>query len=300
MNLNINTNENNHNIYKNTNEFEYNIIKYLQQNPFVRKRELVEYLRTEYNKKRGYSVENINRKLADMEKKGIIIILRYNELERFGIKEDDKRSRYVTLKRTEKIAEHLDSVINKVTSANPIQQKMALKEIEKYRQRYVLTPKQLDILVSQLNTEDIPLVEHILRIVYTYVDKKGIEPFNESEIIQMLRRLLSKYPEPLTKYKNLRTHIIYLLGHYNDISVIERLKRDAETLDNLHNIIGDYESDYTANIIEENREDLYNFEEKLRLEGRDEPAQFIAEIRVRALIHLGLHDDPLKDSVRGW
>ncbi|NPE31637.1 hypothetical protein HNV12_27515 [Methanococcoides sp. SA1] len=174
---------------------------------------------------------------------------------------------------------------------------MALKEIENYEQNYVLNPKQLDLLVSQLKTDDITLIDHILRILYTYIDKKNIEPANELETIKILRILLNKYPEPLNhSLKKLRTNIIYLLGHYNDASVIERLKNDAETLENLHKIVHDYESEYTANIIEEHREELYDFEEQLRLDDKEEQAQFIAEIRVRALINLGMKEDPFKES----
>lgn len=300
MNLNINTDKNNYNSYKNTNEFEYNVISILQTIPFIRKRDLIEKLRTKFKKTRGYSVENIQRKLYDMQGKGILLVLKFENLQQFGIKDDDKRSCYVTLRRTEEILSHLDSVINKLKFNNPIQQKMALKEIERYEQNYVLNPKQLDLLVSQLKADDITLIEHILRIIYTYIDKKNIDPANESETIENLRLLLDRYPEPLTRYTNLRTHIIYLLGHYNDASVIERLKKDAETLENLHDIVHDYESEYTANIIEEHREELYNFEEQLRLDGEDEPAQFIAEIRVRSLINLGMKEDPFKDNVRGW
>ena len=287
-------------MYRKSIDFDTEVIDYLSKRGYVRRRQLLLDLMDIHKNDSGYSEKSLNRKIDSMVKRQIVTILKYEELHKFGIGEDDKRSSYLTLKKTEKIKEHIDNVIEKISSDNPIQQKMALKELERYGKQHVLTPKQLDILVSQLDTEDIDLIDHILRLVYTYIDKKNIEPSNKSETVMMLRTLLNKYPGPLPRHKNLRTHFIYLLGHYKDNAVIERLKKDAEELDTPRDVIHDYESYYTANIIEEHREELYDFEEELRLEGKEESAQFIAEIRVRAMIHLGMHDDPLKDNVRGW
>ncbi|WP_406661899.1 hypothetical protein V7O66_05140 [Methanolobus sp. ZRKC3] len=117
-------------------------------------------------------------------------ILRYKDIDKFGIKEDDKRASYLTLRKTEKISSHIDTVIEKLSSDNPVIQKMALRELEKYGKQYVLTPNQLDILIAQLGTEDIDLIDHILRIVYTYIDKKDIEPYSKHEAVKMLRSLL--------------------------------------------------------------------------------------------------------------
>jgi hypothetical protein len=174
---------------------------------------------------------------------------------------------------------------------------MALKELERYEKHCLLNPSQLDILISLLGTEDIDLIGNILRIVYTYIDKKDIEPYNKAEAIKMLRTVLNRYPKPLPhNHKNLRTYLIFLLGHYHDYAIVERLKKDAEELDNLQEM-HDYDSNYTANVIEEHRGELYEFEEKLKLEGQEEPAQFIGQVRVQAMIHLGMHDDPFKQNI---
>ncbi|WP_157196636.1 hypothetical protein [Methanococcoides burtonii] len=112
--------------------------------------------------------------------------------------------------------------------------------------------------------------------------------------------MIQRIPEPLSRHSNLRSHIIYLLGFYNDPAVVERLKKDAVTLDHLHEIKEEYKLGTAANIIEEHREELYDFEEKLRLENKIEEAQFIAEIRATALIDLGLKDNPFKSDVKDW
>ncbi|WP_048063187.1 hypothetical protein [Methanococcoides burtonii] len=174
MNLSINTDKNNYNSYKNTNEFEYNTTSILQEIPFMRKRDLIKKLRTQFKKTRGYSVENIQKKLYEMQGAGILLVIKYEFLQNYGIKDDDKRSTYVTLRRTEERASHLDTAINKLQSNNPIKQKMALKEIENYEKHYALNPKQLDILVSILETDDSDLLDHVLRIIYNYVEYKKI------------------------------------------------------------------------------------------------------------------------------
>lgn len=283
-------------MYSKTEEFDIEIIKYLAEKGFVRRRELIADLIKTHKNESGYSTKSINRKLDSMVKQGKITILKYEDLKKFGIEEDDKRSSYVTLKKTEKITEHIDRVLENITSKNPVQQKMALKELDLYKKQHVLTPNQLDVLVSQLDIEDIAVVDNLLRIVYTYIDTRKIDTFSKHETINMLRLLLNKYPVPLKHYKSLRTHVIHLLGYFNDHTVIERLEQDAETLENLSDIIQDYESYYTANLIEDHREELYLFEEKLRLEGKKDSAQFVSNIRAKAMMHLGMYDDPFEPA----
>jgi hypothetical protein len=287
-------------MYKKKANFDIEVIDYLSKKGYVRRRDLLQYFMELHKGDKdysGYSEKSINRKLDSMVKRKLISILKNDDLKRFGIQETDKRSSYLTLKRTEKITEHIDTIIEKISSDNPIKQKMALREIERYEKQYIFTPIQLDTLVSQLDTEDLELIDQIIRIIYTYLDKKNIEPYNEPATINMLRKLLNRYPHPLPSNKNLRGYVIFLLGHYNDYAVIERLKKDAEELGNLHEVLGEYESSYTANVIEEHREELYKFEEKLRLESKGEQAQFIAQARVQAMIHLGMHEDRFKQNI---
>ncbi|WP_321431134.1 hypothetical protein [uncultured Methanolobus sp.] len=279
-------------MYKKGLNFDLEVKDILSKQGYVRRAQLIQTLMNRHKRDSGYSEKSINRKIDSMVKRGIVTKLKGDALKKAGIRVEDGRASFFTLKKTEDIKRHIDTIIGKIASNNPIIQKMALKELEKYKKRYTLNPSQLDILIAQLDTEDIDLIDHILRIVYTYIDIKNIEPYNRHEAIKMLRTLLNKYPKPLPhRHKNLRTHFIYLLGHYKDSAVIDRLKKDAEELDNLHEM-EDYDSNYTAHVIEEHREELYEFEEKLRLEDKEEPAQFIAQVRVRAMIHLGMYDDP--------
>lgn len=287
-------------MYKKRTDFDTEVTDYLSQKGYARRRDLMQYLVDLHKGDKdysGYSEKSINRKLYSLIDRGVLSVLKYEDLKRFGIEEEDKRSSYLILRKIEEISSHIDTVIDRLSSDNPIIQKRALKELEKFKKINVLNPNQLDILIAQLDTEDIDLIDNILRIVYTYIDKRGIEPYNKPETIKMLRGLLAKYPIPSEKeaYKNLRTHFIFLLGHYNDYAVVERLKKDAEELDNLHEM-HDYDTKYTANVIEEHREELYEFEEKLSVEGKKESADFIAQVRVIAMTHLGMHDDLFKEN----
>jgi len=283
-------------MYKKGLDFDTEVIDILSKKGFVRRAQLIQTLKSKHRRDSGYSEKSINRKLDSMVKRGIVSKLKGDALKQAGINIDDGRASYFTLKKSDDIRRHIDSVIDNISSDNTIKQKMALKELERYEKHCLLNPSQLDILISLLGTEDIDFIGNILRLIYTYVDKKDIEPYNKAEAVKMLRTLLNRYPKPLPhNHKNLRTHLIFLLGHYNDYAVVERLKMDAEELDNLQEM-HDYESNYTANVIEEHREELYKFEEKLRLEGKEESAQFIAQTRVTAMIHLGMYDNPFEQN----
>ncbi|MDG6244852.1 MAG: hypothetical protein QCH31_10780 [Methanolobus sp.] len=278
-------------------DFDTEVIGILSKKGFVRRTQLIQILKNKHRGDSGYSEKSINRKLDSMVRRGIVSKLKGDALKKAGINIEDGRASYFTLKKSDDIRRHIDSIIDNISSDNTIKQKMALKELERYEKHCLLNPSQLDILISLLGTEDIDLIGNILRIVYTYIDKKDIEPYNKAEAIKMLRTVLNRYPKPLPhNHKNLRTHLIFLLGHYHDYAIVERLKKDAEELDNLQEM-HDYDSNYTANVIEEHRGELYEFEEKLRLEGQEEPAQFIGQVRVQAMIHLGMHDDPFKQNI---
>ncbi|MBP1908249.1 hypothetical protein [Methanolobus bombayensis] len=283
-------------MYKKGLDFDQEVRRILSNQGYVRRSQLIQTLKNKHRGDSGYSDKSINRKLDSMVDRGIVSKLKGDTLKKAGIRVEDGRASFFTLKKTEEIRRHIDTIIGKISTNNPIIQKMALKELERYEKHCLLNPLQLDILIAQLDTEDIDLIDNILRIVYTYIDKKDIEPYNRQEAIKMLRSLLNKYPKPLPHgHKNLRTHFIFLLGYYNDSAIIDRLKKDAEELDNLHDLL-DYNSNYTAFVIEDHREELYDFEEKLRLEGKEEPAQFIAQVRVIAMTHLGMHDDHFKEN----
>jgi hypothetical protein len=77
--------------------------------------------------------------------------VKYSDFEKLGIQETDKGDSYLTLKDISKIKEHMDKILEKLGSEEHMRQKMALKEIACYEQTYVLTPVQLNLVITQFN-----------------------------------------------------------------------------------------------------------------------------------------------------
>lgn len=274
--------------------FDREVKEYLMQKGYARRRQLIQYLMKKHENERGYSLKSINRKLDNLIKQGIIVRLKYSDIKKLGIKDTDKRASYLTLKDISKIKTHMDNVFERLSSEEAIKQKIALKEIARYEQTYVLTPEQLDLVVTQFDKGigkdniDNELANTLLLLLNISILKKGIEPTNNKKTISLLVKLLDKYPDPSATNVSIKTHIIHLLGHYGHKAVIEQFIKDAKTLQSPFSVENVYNTEYTANIIEEHREELYELEEELAIEGRDKASQFVSNIRSNALEILGL------------
>ncbi|MHC1754520.1 MAG: hypothetical protein AB9861_03660 [Methanosarcina sp.] len=279
-------------------DFDTEVKNYLTQKGYARRRQLIKDLMEIHKNELGYSLKSINRKLDKLKNQGIIIRLEYSDFGKLGIEDTDKNASYLTLKNISKITEHMDKILERLDSEEPMKQKMALKEIARYEQTYVLTPVQLDLVVAQFDKNidkgniDDELTDKLLLLLDRYILKKDIEPTNKAKTIDLLVKLLDKYPVPVSTHVNLRTHIIYLLGHYGHKAVIERFMEDARTLQDPFSVENVYNTEYTANLIEEHREELYKLEEELAIEGKDNASQFVSNIRTEALINLGLYKNP--------
>ncbi len=279
-------------------DFETEVKRYLTQKGYVRRKQLIEDLMKRHKNELGYSLKSINRKLDNLINLETIIRLESSDLGKLGIEDTDGRASYLTLKDVSKIKGHMDKILDRLGSEEPIKQKMALKEIARYEQTYVLTPVQLDIVIAQFDknieegTIDEELADKLLLLLDRYILKKDIEPTNKVKTIDLLVKLLKKYPVPVSTHVNLRTHIIYLLGHYGHKAVIERFMEDARALQDPFSVENVYNTEYTANLIEEHREELYRLEEELAIEGKENASQFVSNIRTEALINLGLYKTP--------
>lgn len=268
--------------------FETNIADYLTRKGLVRREELVKYLQEKHKGEVGYSKASVERKLSDLVNEGFLTKLDHKEVAKFGIKEDDKRASYLTLKHSFDVKKHLDQVFSLLETGDVVDRKMALKEVEIYNQRYVLTPNQLDILIQNLDSDDLDFVDSLVRVLNNEVLKKGVEPANEKIFVKKLRDLLKKHPEPIKGHVNMRTYIICLLGHYNDPIVIERLTKDVSEMENPDAVKNDYWHEHTARLIENHRTELFDLERQLRKDNKEKGAQLINEIRFRALSLLGM------------
>ncbi|WMW22418.1 hypothetical protein RE476_00960 [Methanolobus mangrovi] len=270
-------------------DFDTEVITYLNYVGHIRRKELVNDLMSEHKDERGYSQKSIDRKLGILVKTGQIKVLKEpEELERYGIDREDGKASYLVSKRTSELKEYLDNMIDLLKNGDDIEKREALVELDTFKNSYVLDSVQLDLLVQSLDTTNKKLIMQIINILYEYIDKRRRDPLNRDTFIEKLRDLLTRYPERENNNDHLRTALIHLLGYYNDQSVIDQLMKDVNTLDNLSSVQPDYETWYTATILESNRELLFDIITKLRRDKREKEATFLSSIRHKARVHLGM------------
>ncbi|MCC4771836.1 hypothetical protein FXV91_17195 [Methanosarcina sp. DH2] len=265
-------------------DFETEVIDYLSEKGHVRRGQLIKYLIESHPGDRGYSKKSIERKLANMHKAELILILKdLQDLEKHGIEKEDGKASYVFAKNSIERTRHIDTIFNLLKTGDEIDKKMVLDEIKRYEKRYVLNPSQLDLLVLNLDNKDTCLIDNLLEILYKHIIDKGIKPGNKTILLEKLRDLLERYPEEHKKHTMLRRRVIWLLGFYNDKAIIEQLKKDVEA-GILSRQKGDYWNWSTVRVIEEGRTELFYLENRLRKEGNIETADALAEIRNQAEI----------------
>lgn len=297
MNLNTNLVSYDTNNINNEVNFDTEVFNYLDANGHIRRRQLVKYLMDLHSDERGYSQKSIDRKLGILVKtKQIIILKQQDDLESYGIEKEAGNASYLVSKRTNEIKGYLNNLIEHLKSDDDVKKKEVLVEIENYKKMYVLDPVQLDLLVQSLDTDNKDIIDHIIRILYSYVGERGKEPKNKDLFINHLNNLVKKYPKHINNNDHLRTALIHLLGYYNDNCVIEQFVQDVNILENPFSVQHDYESKYTANIIESNRQLIFDLITKLRRENKDEAARFVSHIRHQARAHLGLLGSDVKPT----
>lgn len=295
MDANMSTNE----CYSTNNKYNFDteVLTYLDSVGYIRRRQLVSELIKNHQNERGYSQKSIDRKLSNLVKTGQMLVLKNEiELEEYGINREDGKAAYLISKRSSDIKKHLDSNFSLLESEDHDDQKLVLKELDSYQELYVLNRKQLDVLVRCLINANDELRAHLLRIIYSYVSKNKIEPWDEITFLQNLRLLLKQYPDIPKKHPAIRTHLILLLGYYNDNAIVDNLIEDARSIDDLNFVKNDYWFKETANVIENHREQLFELERELRKSGEIESANTIASIRYQARINLGWVKDQFADT----
>jgi hypothetical protein len=268
---------------KNKVEFETTVLDYLSPRCGVRRERLIEYLMESHPSETGYSEPSINRKLANMQKRSLILIEKDPDvLAQYGIKKEAENASYIFAKGAIEMVKHLDIVSNLLKKGNNTDIKMALDEFKRYEKDFFLDSNHLDDMVLRLDNEDAGIIDYLLYFLHTNITKKEIKPTNKTVFLDKLKNLLERYPDGHTKYTLLRYRVIGLLGDYGErVAVIEQLKKD-----NKEGRLSKFKNDYcdwtTAKVIEEARTELFFFENKLRKEGDTENANTLAEIRNQA------------------
>ncbi|UGV41608.1 hypothetical protein J7W08_04800 [Methanococcoides orientis] len=270
--------------------FEKEVTDYLSEKGYVRREKLIEDLIEKHSGDRGYSKPTIDRKLNKMIESKIILNPNYDELGKYNIEETDKRASYLIFTDTLKLKKHLDEILELLKSEDDIDKRLALKEIEYYKKKYVLDGSQLDSIIQNLDGEDQELIYELLLIIFDHIVNKKIKPLNEPDLLIKLRFLLKqKFKVPPT-HGSPKKYIIRLLGYYDDELVIEQLIKDAKTVKDLSSDRSCYTVNETSNVIEKHRTELFNLQRELAKEGKDEAVLFVSDIRRQAMKNLGILD----------
>ena len=282
-------------------DFETTVIDYLSQHRYVRRERLIKDLMKSHPVETGYSEASINRKLANMRKAGLILILKkQKDLERYEIEKEAGNASYILAKNAFEIKKHYDYVFSKyktddiiLKKDDIIHKKIALKEITRYGMSPFLSPGYLNIMVLDLDYEDDDLINSLLELLYIQIINKGTKPGDKEIFLEKLRNLLERYSEGHADYRMLRCHIIWLLGYYNDRTVLKQLIKDAES-GKLSTFQNDYMHKFTARVIEDSKTELFDLEIELKEKRDTETVKILDEIRNEARIKVNEAMEPAK------
>ena len=275
---------------KNDVEFDVEVLSYVDENRFVRRRQLIDHLIDSHKGEKKYSRPSVERKLAILTKTGALVIVKHFELEKYGIYEKDKRASYLSLKEIIGINDDLDTLFSYLKSDDEYDKNSILNEIDLYKERYSLTREQLDVLVDYLSTNDEKFRYHLLRILKEYILERGIEPINKDKLLKSIKEILSEFAGASREYELYRSGLIFILGYYNDDSVIDWLKHDIKNLNvekNFDKIKDDYSTFYTARIIDRHKLELLNLINDLKKDGHEKAANLVYNIKYNVAEILG-------------
>lgn len=263
-------------------DFDVEVVKYIRQNRFVRRAQLIEHMMNVLQRKRGCSRPSVERKLARMTKNGSLVIVKHKDLAKYGIHEEDERASYLTLKEIFNINEYLDTLFSHFESDDEYDKNSVLNEIDLYKDTYSLSRTQLDVLVDNLLIKDEKLQFHILRILKDYILNREIAPTNKEGLLKSLHELLDRFAGVSRDHEIYRTGMIFILGYFEDDSVIDWLKYDLENLQietHFDKIKEDYGNIYTAWVIDKHKLELFNLINDLKKEGKNEEARLVYNIK---------------------
>jgi len=279
------------NSIKNDVDFDVEVLDFVYKNRFIRRRQLIDYMIEKHQEKRGYTRPSVERKLARLTKRKSLIIVKYPDLEKYGIDDKNRNASYLTLEEIIEDYEYLDTLFSYFESNHPDYDKNSiLNEIDLHKETYSLTREKLDVLVDNLFTDDEKLQFHIIRILKEYITDKNITPINKEKLIKYLNDILSQFAGVSRDHELYRTGLIFILGYYNDDSVIDWLKYDLEKLEvekHFDKIKDDYGNIYTARVIARHKLELFNMINQFKKEGKDEEARLVYNVKYEVAKILG-------------
>jgi hypothetical protein len=273
---------NNVNNIKSDVDFDVEVHEYVYKNRFIRRGQLIKYM-VESHQDRGYSKPNVEHKLQRLTKNGSLIIVKHPDLEKYGVYDTDKNASYLTLEEIIIDYSYLNELFSYFESDNSEYDKNSiLNEIELHKETYSFTREKLDVLVDKLFTDDEELQFHILRILTEYINDRHITPTNKENLLKCVNQILDEFAGVSREHEIYRTGLIFILGYYNDDSVIKWLKHDVVNLKNnsdFDKIKTDYGNTSTARIVNKHKKELFYFANELKKEGKSEEARLVYNIK---------------------
>jgi hypothetical protein len=253
------------------------ILKYLDKNGVVWR----EKLRKDISKLVDKSPITIDKRLTKLKKANKLDFIKGDEAVCIGIKVKGMNASYIISNAYLETKKHLDNVFEDFK--NETDEK--LKEIElieiSSHNGYLFTPKQLDYLVEHLDSKNNKLVKTCMHIIYNHF-KNNIFPLNTDNFISKLKIVLKNYKEDVKDGKNVRIDSIFILGYYEDDAVIDQLIDDVNEnrTNDAHQYA--YMHEFTAKVIEKNKDRLYQFQKELTKKGEEQREIFLRQVRYKA------------------
>jgi hypothetical protein len=264
-------------------DFDVEVHEYVYKNRFVRRRQLIDHMVEIHQEDRGYSRPNVEQRLQKLTKRKYLIIVKYPDFEKYGIPDKALNASYLTLEEIIDDYNYLNELFSYFESNHPDYDKNTiLNEIELHKETYAFTRDKLDVLVDNLTTDDEKLKIHILRILTEYIIDKQITPINKDNLLKSTNEILGEFSGVSRNHEISRSGLIFILGYYNDDSVIEWLKHDVINLKNnrdFDKIKADYGNPYTARVINKHKRELFYLINQLKKEGKDEEARLVYNIK---------------------
>lgn len=207
----------------------------------------------------------------------------YNWKRKYDLKESTTSSSQFKLSKVKQVVvkKEFGNMFAVFNSKNISDMNVALESIGNYIKSYGCMPDEMQLNMLIPHIKNIELRYDILRIIFMVMEgnPKVFKKINEKKLREELYVVLNKY-KPDTYDRPTVEYIFFILGHYNDHVIVDRLVQDArqckpEMFDRIRPY---YAQKYTVSIIEKCRSELFETAKRLRKEGKNDAASFIQQI----------------------
>ena len=293
-------------------EFDEKILSELEQAGYIRRKDLLEVLKTKYAKEKGFSTTSLNRRIGELISAGKIGVIEPAEFAEYGISDEDKRAKYLISGPYADKKRVVDGLIVKSSTGDQFEKRLALKEIKRNLAEYSLNPVQLSHLSTCLGADE-DTDKLVIEILHEALLKQRscIGEEERASLIGDIRQALGAYTlPPVNTSKNL---LLEILGFFSDEFVVEMLKVDLERVEGEKELLSKeddevrkktwiktvYHSKYLIHAFEENIdsliEQMWKYNEMGKKEGHlderkialiiDDLLDYIAENRDKAVYY---------------